>query len=422
MGKSKKLIRLYLDCTVTSTSLYETGIQRVVRNFFKQLKLLQASGVWEVYPIALTQARRVDLDDELNPQHTHLDVALKSYLKKRLPRLHKFLRRSFLKSLLLPFFKYINRVPLSISDPVTLEPELRNVLFLIDSNWNHSVWEYVDKFRKDGGTVIAMLYDLIPLQYPDTVEDKTKALYLSWWGEALSHVDGIICISKSVRDQLASGKYLNIKGSGLSEKNICSVTLGADLIPDDTFIQLLQRRRPFFLMVGSIEPRKNHPKVLAAFNEIWNEGYEVDLVIISNNSWKSDAFLLELESNRHLNRFLFKFDNLNNRELAAMYAASGALIQASIAEGFGLPIVEALMFGKKVLCSDIPIFREVAGERAIYFDPRSISEIKEKILHILNLDPAYSECRAIENITVSWGDSAKQLSSLIREFANLNHK
>jgi alpha-1,3-rhamnosyl/mannosyltransferase len=116
--------------------------------------------------------------------------------------------------------------------------------------------------------------------------------------------------------------------------------------------------RPFILMVGSIEPRKN---LVAAVNAYRTSGVSKthDLRIFGRLAWGVLPQGAILES------------DLSDQRLAELYATASALLVPSFYEGFGLPLIEGLASGTPVLCSDIPAFREVGATYCRYFDPYS---------------------------------------------------
>jgi glycosyltransferase involved in cell wall biosynthesis len=130
--------------------------------------------------------------------------------------------------------------------------------------------------------------------------------------------------------------------------------------------------QPAFVMIVSAEPRKNLGAVIRAFRKL----PQADLVVIGY------AGRAQLARNLPPNvRFA---GYLEEHDKAALIAEAHGLIMPSLAEGFGVPIIEALAANTPVLCSDIPVFREVAGELADYFDPFSTDSICASVLRVLS--------------------------------------
>jgi glycosyltransferase involved in cell wall biosynthesis len=164
-------------------------------------------------------------------------------------------------------------------------------------------------------------------------------------------------------------------------------------------------------MVGTIEPRKRHEDALAAMERLWSEGQDVSLCIIGKYGWKSSHIADRLQTHPEKGRRLFWIGDASDAELQFAYRAASALIFPTWAEGYGLPIIEAAYFGLPVLCSDLPVLREVGGEHAIYFQRGEPAAIASAIRMFLNgkvqVDPA-----GIKRL--SWAESAHQLLELVQ--------
>jgi alpha-1,2-rhamnosyltransferase len=171
---------------------------------------------------------------------------------------------------------------------------------------------------------------------------------------------------------------------------------------------------PYFLVVGSIEPRKNHQTVLDAFELLWQEGRAANLVIVGGNGWKSEAFIQRVQRHPLSKKRLFLLRRATDAELMLLYSKTTALIIASIAEGFGLPIVEALQRGTKVICSDIPVFREIVGEHAAFFEvtsPEALAKAVAQSIDACEPSPSRSGTPTMQWLT--WRESAEQLFSRV---------
>ena len=164
-----------------------------------------------------------------------------------------------------------------------------------------------------------------------------------------------------------------------------SVSLGAELDLSGSTNEIRRAVREVFetpgqpyISVGTIEPRKNHWYLLDAFDLAWTQGADVRLCILGKKGWKCDHVLERIKRHRQLGRRLFMFNDLSDGELKHCYGKARAVILPSLAEGFGLPVVEALSLGCRVWASDIPVLREVGGGYCLYFDlgsPQSLTEL-----------------------------------------------
>lgn len=136
--------------------------------------------------------------------------------------------------------------------------------------------------------------------------------------------------------------------------------------------------RPSFVVIVSNEPRKNVATVIRAFRNI----PQADLVVI--------GYAGQISRMRNLPPNIRFVGYVDEHEKAALIADAHGLIMPSLAEGFGIPIIEALAANTPVLCSDIAVFREVAGELADYFDPFATESIVASVTRVL---ARQEECR-----------------------------
>jgi glycosyltransferase involved in cell wall biosynthesis len=136
--------------------------------------------------------------------------------------------------------------------------------------------------------------------------------------------------------------------------------------------------RPSFVVIVSNEPRKNVATVIRAFRNI----PQADLVVI--------GLAGQINRIRNLPPNIRFAGYVDEHEKATLIAEAHGLIMPSFAEGFGVPIIEALAANTPVLCSDITVFREVAGELADYFDPFAIDSIVASVTRVL---ARQEECR-----------------------------
>ncbi|WP_300515329.1 glycosyltransferase family 1 protein [Aliiroseovarius sp.] len=128
--------------------------------------------------------------------------------------------------------------------------------------------------------------------------------------------------------------------------------------------------RPYFVTLGTIEPRKNHALLLAVWDRLAQD-MEVspELVIIGSRGWNNDAVFARLdEKPAHVT----ELNGLDDGQVAALVRDARALLFPSFAEGFGLPPAEALALGTPAVVNDLPVYREILGNMAIYADARDM--------------------------------------------------
>ncbi len=141
-------------------------------------------------------------------------------------------------------------------------------------------------------------------------------------------------------------------------------------------------------MVGTIEPRKSHAQVLRGFDLLWQSGADVNLVIVGKPGWMVDDLVQTLDEHPEAGRRLHWIKDASDEYLESVYRFSNCLIAASLAEGFGLPIIEASAYGLPIIARDIPVFRELAGDRPLYFEGDRPEAIEAVVRQWLGLGEA----------------------------------
>jgi len=229
--------------------------------------------------------------------------------------------------------------------------------------------------RRAGVQVQFVVYDLLPITLPDAFPPGAEHGHGQWL-QVVAESDGAVCISAAVAHEMQEWLDRTVDARTQTFK-IASFHLGADIhaslpslgLPSDAATLLTQLRRvPTFLMVGTIEPRKGHAQTLAAIELLWDRNEDVNLVIVGKQGWMVEPLIDRLNHHGELNQRLFWLNAISDEFLEQVYDASACLIAASAGEGFGLPLIEAAQHGLPVIARDIPVFREVAGEHALYFD------------------------------------------------------
>lgn len=231
------------------------------------------------------------------------------------------------------------------------------------------------QLRQRGVRVEFVVYDLLPVLMPDRFMQGAEELHAKWLG-VVAESDGALCISRAVADELRTWIDSDPRAGQIRPAfSIRSFHLGVDPLPassaehqkPDPKLQAAMAGRPTFLMVGTIEPRKGHALVLEAFDRLWADGQDVNLVLVGREGWMMDGLIRTLKQHPRLGKQLFWIERADDQRLDQLYEASSCLIAASEGEGFGLPLIEAAQRGLPVLARDIPVFREVGGEGAQYF-------------------------------------------------------
>lgn len=392
-------MRLFFECSDTASNQIKTGIQRVVRNVILHLEDVSRDLGVEAKPakIHTNQFYYFDWHPKSDPSESALSKFIHKYIlepiistigeesashlnkgkirAKKIFRFRKF--RKFIQSWYCDHFES----PLS--------PQPGDLMVMLDASWGLHIDRAIENWKKQGGKVAFVVYDLLPITHPQFFSVGLVHRFSHWFEVAINNADLLLAISDTVRDQLREKVSLALRGRTELPPRIESFRLGAalDMQQADGYIRprlrmaLSERSGPApYLMVGTVEPRKNHRTVLEAFGLLWGQGSGVRLVIVGKVGWECKDLERTIKEHPELHRRLFWFPDLTDTELHHCYKMSRAVVFASWGEGFGLPIIEGLQFGRPVIASDLPVHREVAGEFACYFNPSRAEELVSMIL------------------------------------------
>lgn len=389
--------QLLLDITATRCNGLKTGIERVAH------ALLMS---WLKQPPAGFRVEPVYLTDEGGHWH------------------HRYARHHTLGLLGCPTD--------SLNDDC-VDPRCGDLLLCLDLSGEQLVQAHaaglIASYRNGGVRVYHTVFDLLPLQMPDVFPPEADAAHARWL-HAVAAGDGAVCISQAVATDLTA--WLDAAGLHKQRRrpfHIGWAHLGADLsnaAPTSGMpgyaTSLLQKmaQSPTFLMVGTIEPRKAHAQVLQAFTHLWQQGVPVHLVIVGREGWQgvpSDsrrdipATIQQLTTHPQHNQNLFWVNEASDEFLQAIYASSTCLLAASYGEGFGLPLIEAAQHSLPILARDLPVFREVAGPHASYFQAATPVELATAIQAWLQAFEHGTHPRSSHMPWLTWAESASQFAA-----------
>ena len=281
--------------------------------------------------------------------------------------------------------------------------------------------EALSRYRALGLQIYFVVYDLLPLThsyyYPPGIEDMQRT-----WLDVIAAVsDGLVCISRSVARELVD--WLNACGPQRDTPlRIGVFPLGADIersVPSvgncNVHAALLAQMEavPAAIMVGTVEPRKGHRQVVAAFDALWQSGVDLDLVIVGKKGWMVDELATAITAHRAFGQRLFWIQDASDALLERVYTLGQVLIAASMGEGFGLPLVEAARRGVPIVARDLGVFREVAGPHAFYFSGSTADELANPLRDWLRLHAAGRHPRSDGMPLVTWADSTNALLDVV---------
>lgn len=252
--------------------------------------------------------------------------------------------------------------------------------------------------------LILTLHDLIYYNNPTPPRDLSWIIRLGWrlyhlayWPQrfVLNRADAIVTGTEAAKAQILEHK--------LTKRPISVVSSAVDPAP---FLRSSERDKTLVYM-GSFMPYKNVESLAIALHEL--PDYRLQLLSrISDRERERYSSLAPAGAIEFLN-------GVTDEQYQAALARSTALVSASLEEGFGIPVIEALAMGTPVACSDIPVFREVAGAGAVFFNPRDPSDIARSI-RSLETDSTWEKLSAaapVQAAKYTWAESAERLLALV---------
>lgn len=219
-----------------------------------------------------------------------------------------------------------------------------------------------------GLRVAVMIHDTIPLDHPEFCRPEAVASFRATMAAVSRHADIVLCPSRCAGDDIA--RHAASFGGA---PRILPAHLGLDPAePDlDQVPKTIDLTRPYFLALGTIEPRKNHALLLDAWAEMAKRipaSLMPQLLIIGHRGWRNEEIFARLDTLKDTGGPVVELSGLGDAAVAALMMGARALLMPSFAEGFGLPVLEAARMGTPVMCSKLPVFREVLGDYAVYAD------------------------------------------------------
>ncbi len=274
------------------------------------------------------------------------------------------------------------------------------------SNIHRSVFQEISSVERS--RIVVLLHDVIPLDHPAFQQPQTVAdfaLRLDVVSEMAS-----LTIHPSEASRRSARRHFQqrrrVPPSETVRLGVERLTPNSDNLPPE-----LDLTHGCFVVLGTIEPRKNHALLL----DIWDRlGPQAPpLVVLGRRGWRNEEVFRRLDA---ANANVIEMNDLNDGAVAAILDRSKALLFPSFAEGFGLPPAEAALLGVPAICSDLPVLREVLGDCAVYLDSGDSYawETAVRNLYSCRDEGCRTERRsAAENRLPRWEDHLKTVLGLL---------
>ena len=273
-----------------------------------------------------------------------------------------------------------------------------------------------------GAKVVILVHDVLPITFPFFYEAPWRCDFKRNVLAAFRYAHAFCTVSNYTRHglaELAARERLPVVPLMTTYNGYEPfVPLGAvDLLSRSEVLEMVRELGRYYLMVGSIEPKKGHCPVIQCFEEMWRAGLASNLVIVGRRGWLEQDVVRAIEESPFYKDKLFWFSRLDDYELGQVYVGARALVFASVGEGFGLPMIEATAQGTPVVAYDTPIVSEILGGTARTF--ADASGLVERIVEMEH-DGSYAAAAAAAAAVAwpSWEDYTPRVFDTLRAFVD----
>ncbi len=252
---------------------------------------------------------------------------------------------------------------------------------------------------------VQTVFDVIPLKLPETRTLLNRWLYKLFIKPSLRNADAIITISENSKKDICT--LLRIPEWKVHVTPLASAYKRPSRAEIARVHKVYNIANPYFICVGTFEPRKNLERVLDAFvlSQLPHH-----LILVGRRGWKDDGLFRKLKQLQKV-RVL---ENVPDEHLPALYAGAAALVFASLYEGFGLPVVEAMSCGCPVIASRISSIPEAGGTAAVYVNPFSVESIAHAMRECAGKRRQLSRKGLKQARKFSWEKTAKLTEQIYR--------
>jgi glycosyltransferase involved in cell wall biosynthesis len=233
---------------------------------------------------------------------------------------------------------------------------------------------------------VCFIHDLLPVDYPEYF----KAGWERRYQRLASNVGRLFDAAIANSETTASALRVCLKeepGEALSCRTIRVAAPGVRAFQPAPVTSSTSGDRPYFVVLGTIEPRKNHLLLLNLWARLATTvASPPRLLVIGHRGWENEQVVDMLERSRRLRGLVEEHNGLCDAQVGALLCGARALLLPSFAEGFGLPLAEALASGIPAICSDIPVFRELGLDAPEYLDPLDLQSWMDVVIDFSSSD------------------------------------
>lgn len=220
------------------------------------------------------------------------------------------------------------------------------------------------------GRVTVMIHDTIPLDYPLFQTPDAVERFRNMLRRVRAQADLVIYNSYATRTDAERymGEWGEVPQGIVAHLGVELADPAPTDLPDG-----LPPERPYFVSVGTIEPRKNHALLIRIWEQMAEETPPQDmphLVICGSRGWLNEELFRRIDGSALTGVCLHEQAGLSDGAIAALLDRAAGALYPSLAEGYGLPMIEAAARGVPVVCADLAVYREVLGDIPVYASPK----------------------------------------------------
>ena len=269
-----------------------------------------------------------------------------------------------------------------------------------------------------GVPLVVTVHDAASILFPDAFSRNGRRFHRQGFAATAARADAVIAPTGAAADEIASH-------TAIARDRITVIHHGVDHdVASDRSVATAREDLglgdgPYVLWVGTFEPRKNVPVVIDAFARAVEAGLPHRLVLVRQGGWLDADERVRSAGERIGSRIVIAGPVAADR-LAALYRGAELFVLPSLHEGFGLPVLEAMAQGTAVLCSDLPVLHEVAGDGARFVAPGDVDAWREAIISLLGDDrgrDALGAAGRARAATFTWERSVAQHIDVYRSVA-----
>ncbi|MGZ8290875.1 MAG: glycosyltransferase family 4 protein [Telluria sp.] len=268
--------------------------------------------------------------------------------------------------------------------------------------------------------VVATLHDALPIKYPEWCSPKFRRTKNWLHVKAAQKADHVIAVSQFAVDELVECFRVNPNRISVVPNGVDEAWLEAPA-PDAVAATLREHglRPGYFLFVGTLQPRKNVERLLAAYLALPAPVREErQLVIVGSAGWRCEQLVKQIESAAARGENVVWLSSLTRAAaLREVYAGAGVFVFPSLYEGFGIPVVEAFASGVPVVASNTSSLPEVTQGAALEVDPENTGDISAAMLALVNDGALRARCIAAGRVRaaqLTWRHTARQTAAVYR--------